>query len=174
MFKITLAEGYHLTTMLAVVVTAAALTALFYRRAFGTLRPLQWQTLLLLRWTAIAMVVLLLFRPLFSYYKDTEERPSLAFVLDTSASMSIADDATGVTRFNQAKTQLEKWCGKLQRDFDLHLVEFAERARPVEGVKALSGLTAAGKATSLVRRWRRGRPRRRRPNSTRSSSSPTA
>ena len=151
MFKITLAEGYHVATMLAVVLGAAALTALFYRRAFRTLRPLQWQGLLLLRWTAIAMVALLLFRPVFSYYKETEERPSLAFLLDTSASMSIADDATGVTRFNQARTQLEKWSGKLQRDFDLHLVEFAEQARPLDGVKALSGLSAAGKATSLVR-----------------------
>ena len=37
------------------------------------------------------MVALLLFRPVFSYYKETEERPSLAFLLDTSASMSIAD-----------------------------------------------------------------------------------
>ena len=107
---------------------AAALTAVFYRRTFGTLGPLRWQVLLAAPLAAVAMVVLLLFRPVFSYYKDPRSGRRWSFLLDSSASMSIADDATGVTRFNQAREQLEKWWQQLQGDFDLHLVEFADRA----------------------------------------------
>ena len=103
MFKISLAQGYSVATMLVVAAAAVVLTAVFYRRMFGTLGLLRWQLLLVLRLAAVVVVVLLLFRPVFSYYKDLKERPSLVFLLDSSASMSIADDASGVTRFNQAR-----------------------------------------------------------------------
>lgn len=138
--------------MAAVAAVAILLTGTFYYRAFGSLKSWQWQSLLALRIAAILLIVLLLFRPVFSYYRDLEERKTLIFLLDTSSSMSIADDATGQTRFNQARSQIEKWWEKLEDDFDLRVIQFSERAQAVEeGKDALAGLSPEGKATSLSR-----------------------
>jgi len=150
-FELTLEQGYSVTTMLAVAAGAILLCGLFYYRAFGMLRRGQWQTLLVLRVLTIIVIVLLLFRPVFSYHKDLEERPALIFLLDTSSSMSIADDPTGVTRFNQARQQIEQWWEQLDEDFNLHLIEFSERARPLDDVAQLMALAPDGKATSLSR-----------------------
>jgi len=150
-FELTLEQGYRVTTMLAVAAVAVLLAAAFYYRAFGTLRRRHWQTLLALRILAILIVVLLLFRPVFSYHRDLTERPGLIFLLDRSGSMSIADDATGVTRFNQAREQIDAWWGQLDDDFNLVLIEFSEEARSLEDRSALAGLMPDGKATSLSR-----------------------
>ena len=65
--QLTLAQGYSVTTMLAVAAVAILLAGAFYYRAFGTLPARQWRTLFALRVVAILLVVLLLFRPVFSY-----------------------------------------------------------------------------------------------------------
>jgi uncharacterized membrane protein len=149
--KITLAQGYSLTTMLAVAGGAILLAGLFYWRAFRTLRTGQRLALLGLRAVAIVIVVLLLFRPVFTLSKDVEDRPGLVFLLDRSASMGIADDPSGASRFQRARQQIEKWWEKLRGDFDLHLIEFAEEAKLLKGPQEAASLTADGKATSLPR-----------------------
>jgi len=149
--ELHLEQGYSIGTMLGVMLGAILLVALFYYRAFGMLKRGQWQLLLALRIVAIILVVLLLFRPVFTYHKDTEEKPSLVFLLDTSSSMSIADDATNVPRFNQARKQLQDWWEQLNNDFQLHLIEFSEQAMPLENVALLPTLAPNGKATSLSR-----------------------
>lgn len=148
---LTLAQGYSLTTMLAVAAVAVLLAGAFYYRAFGTLPARQWRTLLVLRVVAILLVVMLLFRPVLSYQNVFAEKPTLIFLLDTSASMSIADDATGVTRFNRARGKLETWCAKLKDEFRLLPMAFAGRAETLGGPQDLPALTPAGKATSLAR-----------------------
>jgi hypothetical protein len=150
-FELTLEQGHSVAMMLAVLAGAILLSALFYYRAFGMLKRREWQTLLALRIVAIVVLVLLLFRPVFSYYRDLEERPAVIFLLDTSSSMSIADDATGVTRFNQARSQVERWWDKLQDALNLHLIEFAERAQPLDSPGQMAALAPNGKATSLSR-----------------------
>lgn len=137
--------------MLAVFVIACMLTAGFYYRAFGMLKRHQWQTLLGLRIFAILLIVLLLFQPVFSYYRDLEEQPAMIFLLDHSRSMSISDDASGIPRFQQARQQVESWWEKLKDDFNLRLIAFSERAEPMEGIEQLPVLAADGKATSLSR-----------------------
>jgi uncharacterized membrane protein len=148
---ITLAQGYSVTTMLAVAAVAILLTGGFYYRAFGTLRARQWQLLLALRIVAIVLVVLLLFRPVLSYQNVLTQKPAVVFLLDRSSSMSIADDATGVSRFNQARGKVEKWTEKLKDDFHVFPIAFAEQADLLEGPEALTALSPTGKATSLVR-----------------------
>lgn len=135
--------------MLAVIAVAVVLSGVFYYRAFGMLRHWQWQLLLALRVASILIIVLLLFRPVFSYYKDLEEQPSLIFLLDRSSSMSISDSASGVTRFNQARDQVEKWWRTLHDDFNLHVITFAERAVAMDDVSQLAGQSPDGNATSL-------------------------
>ncbi|MBN2476845.1 MAG: VWA domain-containing protein [Pirellulales bacterium] len=150
MFNVSLEQGYSATTMLAVAAAAVVLTATFYRRTFGALPGRQWLALLVLRSVAILVVVLLLFRPVFSYHRDIERRRQLVFLLDSSSSMSISDDATGVTRFNQARQLVQRWWEKLRGDLDLRLIEFSEQARPLDDVERLAGLRPDGKATSLA------------------------
>ncbi len=151
MINFSLEQGSGIATMLAVAAAAILLTGIFYRRAFAMLKHRQWLMLFGLRAAAIALVVLLIFRPIYSYQKELSKRPSLVFLLDRSASMSIADDATGVTRFDQARQQIEKWWAKLKSNFDLHLIAFDETAQLLKDIKDLDGIAADGKATSLSR-----------------------
>ena len=148
--QLTLAQGYSVTTMLAVAAVAILLTGAFYYRAFRTLPGRQWRTLLAFRVAAILLVVLLLFRPVFSYQNEFTEKPAVIFLLDASSSMSIADDASGVTRFNQARGKLEKWCEKLKDDFRVLPIAFAQQAEVLDGPQDLPDLAPTGKATSLL------------------------
>ena len=151
MFDISLERGYSVATMLVVAAAAILLAAAFSWRTFGMLKARRWQLLLVLRVAAILLVVLLLFRPVVAYHRDVKQRPAVIFLLDTSGSMSISDGATGETRFNQARRRIETWWQELGDSFDLHLIEFSERARPLDDVEQLAGLTPEGKATSLSR-----------------------
>jgi uncharacterized membrane protein len=150
-FRLTLERGYSVPTMLGVAAAAILLAGIFYWRAFRTLRRGQWQTLLALRVLAILVIIMLLFRPVFSYHKELKQQPALILLLDASASMSIADDATGVTRFNQARQRIEAWWEQLSDDFNLYLIEFSEQATPLADVAQLMELKPDGKATSLSR-----------------------
>ena len=123
---------------------------MFYLRAFGQLKRGQWQALFLLRCLAILVVVILIFRPVYSHQKELANKPGLIFALDRSASMSIADDASGVSRFDQARGQIERWREKLRNDFDFRLVEFAEHAREVKDFSELKTLAPDGTSTSLA------------------------
>ncbi len=152
--NIALEQGYSIGTMLLVLVAAILLTAVFYYRAYGMLKSGQWQILLILRSVAILLIVLLLFRPVFSYQKELEERRALIFLIDRSSSMGIADDSTGLPRFHQARDQVQRWWERLHDSFSLHLIEFAERAVPLEDVSQLGGLVPDGKATSISRALR--------------------
>ncbi len=151
MINFTLEQGSGITTMLAVAAAAILLAGIFYRRAFAMLKPGQWWMLFALRTAAILLIVLLIFRPVFSYHKELSRRASLVFLIDRSASMSIADSAIGVTRFNQARMQIEKWWPKLEKDFDLHLIAFAENAQLLKDLKDLQTVVPEGKSTSLGR-----------------------
>ena len=151
MYEISLAQGRSVLTMLAVAVIAIAMASVFYARAFRTLKPSQWRTLLLLRSLAIILIVLLLFRPVVSFFQHLDERPGLIFLIDRSSSMGISDGPTGVTRFNQARAQIESWWDRVRSDFDVHLIEFAEQAQPLEGIEELAALRPDGTATSLSR-----------------------
>src|SRR4051794_133787 len=137
--------------MLAVAAAAVFLAGLFYRRIFAQVMPGRWKLLLALRTAAILLVVVLLFRPILSLEREELQRRAVVLALDTSASMSTADDATGATRFDQARALILEWSGRMRRDFDLHFVEFSERAAPLEHPGALSQLKPAGEATSLTR-----------------------
>ena len=137
--------------MLAVAAAGVLLVSVFYRRAFRNLHRRQWLILLALRSAAIVLVVLLLFRPMFSYTKELTELPAVIFVLDSSSSMGIADDAAGRRRFDQARDRIAQWFDQLEDDFSLHLIEFSERARPLDDIKQLATLSPGGRATSLSR-----------------------
>ena len=135
--------------MLAVAGVAVGLSALFYRRAFDALSRRQRWVLLSLRVVAVLLVVVLLFRPVFSHHKQHDRPPGVVMLVDTSESMSIADDASGVTRLNQAVARVEDWHGRLENNFDIRLFRFAQRAEQIDDPTQLGQLAPDGKATSL-------------------------
>jgi uncharacterized membrane protein len=151
MLQFTLEQGSSFTVMFTVLGAALLVTAGLYYRAFRGLRRGQWHLLLVLRAVAIVIVVVLLFRPGFTYYKELKDKPGLVFLLDRSKSMSIADDASGATRFALARQQVEKWWARLKGDFELSLIEFSERAQPVEKIEQLDAMLPDGPATSISR-----------------------
>ena len=65
--------------------------------------------------------------------------------------MSTADDATGATRFEQARTRVLDWSARLKRDFALHVLEFSDRAAALDRPGALAQLKPTGESTSLTR-----------------------
>jgi uncharacterized membrane protein len=150
-YHITLEQGQNLETMFAVLAAALLLTGLIYRRVYRRLGPLRWGLLLLLRTVAIVVAVLLLFRPVCVFEKEVVERRALVLVADSSASMRTTDDASGASRFEQVRSRIAGWWGPLQKDFDLHLIEFAGQARPLDGPADLERVQPNGPATSLVR-----------------------
>jgi uncharacterized membrane protein len=150
-FHLTLEQSYSLLTMLAVTAAALIVTGYFYRRIYRHLLPSRWRILLALRCAAVLLVVLLLFRPVMSFEHDVPQRRHVIFLVDTSASMSIKDDGSGASRFDQARTRVLDWWGKLGKDFDLHLVEFSDRASPLSRPSDLAAIEPTGQATSLPR-----------------------
>ncbi|GAB6165819.1 glutamine amidotransferase [Thermostilla marina] len=151
MVEISLEKGYSFTTMLIVLFAAISLVSLFYYRAYRELKRGQWQLLLGLRIVAIVLIILLLFKPVFSYYKELEKKPALTIAVDTSQSMSITDDAGGIPRFEQVRTQVRNWIDQLGDDFQIDLIAFDERARVLNSVEELPRLKPEGKATSISR-----------------------
>lgn len=149
MFQLTFEEGSSIATFALVAAGAIGLAAYFYYKVYGSVPGRAWRRLLLLRIVAILLVVLLLFRPVVSYHAEWFEKPAVVFLLDSSASMNIADDASGISRFDQARSQLVQWCEQLKDDFQLHVIEFSDRASALEDVSQLAGLEAKGPSTSL-------------------------
>jgi uncharacterized membrane protein len=150
-YHLTLEQGHSLATMLVVTAAALAAAGWFYRRGCRPQAPSRWRSLFLLRAAAIVLVALLMFRPVFSYQKDLVQRRAVIFLVDESASMGIADDASGATRFDQERGRVLDWWGKLDKDFDLHVLAFSDQATPLAGPGDLVERKPTGPATSFTR-----------------------
>ncbi len=137
--------------MLAISAAAIVLTVYGYRRTTRQLPRSPARTLLALRLGAVLLVLLLLFRPVLSLQRDVQQKRALILVLDQSASMSIRDDASGVPRFDQARSRVLEWTTRLNQEFELPILTFADQATTLEDLRELQSLTAEGKATSLTR-----------------------
>ena len=149
--RLTFYPGYNGIALLILAVVAIVLVALFYRSAYTALRPGQWSLLFTLRLLAIGVVLLLLFRPVFSFETERQHRKRLVFLLDNSASMSVADNAAGGTRWQQARDQLMAWWPELQKIYDLRLVVFADAAQRLSDPDSLARIKPIGDATSITR-----------------------
>lgn len=137
--------------MVLTTIVAVGLVVWFYRRATRHLsRGKRW-TLLSLRIAAVMLIILLLFEPVVHYTRTIQTRPGLAILLDQSASMRIADDASGKPRFDLAREAIREWHKRLGDDFDISMVAFSQPAQRVKTVEELETLVPDGEATSLAR-----------------------
>lgn len=151
MVEISLANGASMISLVLVLIVAAGLVSIFYYRKFGELKRGRWQLLLILRLLAVAIVVLLLFRPVVHFYREEQQKPTVVFLLDTSASMKIADDVSGIPRFTQARDKILVWANRLKEHFAVQVIPFAERAGAPVSLNQLGTLAPDGPATSLSR-----------------------
>ncbi|MBM4089152.1 MAG: VWA domain-containing protein [Planctomycetes bacterium] len=144
-------SGFTLLLLATFAVAAIGLVTLFYWQAFSTLRVRQWLTLYGLRVAAIAIVFLLLLQPVLTVQREVTQRKAVVFVVDNSASMGIADNPEGGTRWQQTRDQVSVLWSELEDDYDLQLVLFSDAAQRLESPDALAPVEAVGKATSLSR-----------------------
>ena len=165
MTELVLAQGYTLTHLTLTVFLGWAITSLFYWRTFTSLTRKRFITILFLRLLAIAVVIMLLFRPMLQYTHEQTQKKSIVFAVDTSSSMGISDSAGPANvptsdgeeqtparmeiRLNQVKEKITNWSEKLKKDFLLHLIDFSDKAVNLQDVALVAGLNANGTSTSL-------------------------
>ena len=96
--------------------------------------------------TAVVVALLLaLAGPVLTYEVDPEHSRTLAILVDTSASMSVADATDGAKRIAEAREIAARIDDACEDDFDVRFYPFDETLRPSDSLR----VPAAGKATNL-------------------------
>ena len=122
----------------------------------------------LLRFTALSLLIIILFQPVVTVASREDQKPLLPILLDLSSSMNLpvrAGQADSTTRLQLVHGLLSRLTPELERDFEVRLYGFAAEAEEIalnEGsrmpeVAARGSVTALGPALSdvLTRRGRR-------------------
>ncbi len=143
--------GSVFVLFLVLGLVTAVLVAWAYGRAYGALARRQWWTLFALRMAAIAILFLLMLRPVLTWQREVTQRKAVIFALDNSSSMGVADTPEGGTRWQQARDQLYTAWSELSGLFDLHLIVFSDVAEHLDAPAQLAAVEPVGKATSLSR-----------------------
>ena len=103
-----------------------------------------------LRMLIVAGLVMFLARPMLSIRSEVSEKPTLAFAVDTSASMSARDGANAPTRLEWAKQTLgRRYLGRLEKDFNIACYSFSGGTQEV-GPREIRDLPADGKTTDIA------------------------
>jgi len=137
--------------VVALWVAAAVFVLLFYRRVRRSLPGGVGRGLVALRLVAVALLFLLIFRPVFSFERRLKERPRLLFLIDTSGSMSIRDFSNQADRLSRVTERLGVLAREVGDDFESRYVAFDASPRTLDGPSALRGLESKGKATHISR-----------------------
>lgn len=127
-----------------VAVLLSVLGVLLYR---GVRRRLgrRVMPMVILRLCVLCIVALLLVRPGFGCHRTTT-RPTLAILLDKSASMSLTDTPDAIPRIESARNLLNSALHRLKSVFKINRYLFAEDV----GGGSFDGANADGRATNLL------------------------
>ena len=151
--EIHFSQGHAFTTAVIISLVVFLLTAMIYRGTFRELDRRKFFTILLLRFLAIAVVLLLLFRPVLQFSKDQTQKKSIVFAVDASESMSISDEFAEETqtpkRFEKVQEKVKTWGERLKKDFNVHLVVFSDKVDVYPDFRQIASLAPTGKSTSL-------------------------
>jgi len=150
-FRVSFYRGYSVWTALLVFLVCGAAATWFYRRTFTYLGTRSWAGLLALRLGVIGVLVLLLFRPVFSYQYAERHRSHLMVLVDTSESMTVADSTSKQSRLTEAVQRLKPHLEELREQFRVHVFQFDRKIRKVDSDEALDQLEPTGKATHVAR-----------------------
>lgn len=126
-----------------------------YRRAFAGPSRRAWRTPLVLRFLALAVFLLVLFRPVLSWETRERQDARVVVLIDTSKSMSVADASRG-TRLDAARRILGVGQGGLHDTiadtFGVSLYRFDRDVQPLAPADVRDGrLAPDGEASDLKR-----------------------
>lgn len=124
----------------------------FYRQLAARVERVKLVLLTIIRLAAVALVVLLLFRPVLSFERRISDKPVLLVGLDQSRSMSIADLEGRPSRFQEARNlllQVGAW-EHLSEDFDVRLFAIGQEPKAVDTASRLAELFPDAEATALA------------------------
>lgn len=150
-WRITLANDWPVGWMAAVAAGAAVLLAVGYWLGMRRLRPLDVAILFALRVAALAVVILLLFRPTVHFASRLTERGQVIVLVDESMSMGVKDGPGGLNRLGWAQDVLMRPQGvleRLRRNFDVAVYAFAGSVRTVP-LDEVRDLVPVGESTRL-------------------------
>ncbi|MBA3707562.1 MAG: hypothetical protein H0W83_01935 [Planctomycetes bacterium] len=88
------------------VLLAAGAAYWLYRKSRQAVAPVRRRVLFALRASVLAVLLLMLFGPVLRLPKLTSDETFVAFLLDSSQSMTLEDSASGGARFSAARTAL--------------------------------------------------------------------
>jgi len=117
------------------------------RQQLGTRRML---TLLGVRIIALAMLVPMLFEPVWRFVQQLPPRRGIAFLVDTSGSMSVPDVPNGPSRIQSVWQTLAPQLPKLREHFIPHFYTFSTRVTEIKNPDDLASINADGTATDFV------------------------
>lgn len=137
-------------SLLLTVVAMGVVVALLYRQLFQSGRDRRLWKLVALRIGALALVLLLLYRPVASIERTENNHGELALLVDTSGSMSVQDDSQGRTRLEQVQQALLAHADRLSGAFDIRAYHFDARTSPLKQLSAVEALQPTGSESNLA------------------------
>ena len=132
---------------LALMCILAATFYLNLREQLGTGRTI---VLLGLRLAALAMLVPMLFEPVFRFVEQPVSRRPLAVLIDTSGSMSVPDVPNGPSRIQSVWQTLAPLLPKLREHFVPRFYSFSTGCQELKGAEDLASIAADGKSTDFA------------------------
>lgn len=101
--------GWLWPLLLVLAVGAVSLTFWAYRQTWPRPARTLGRVLILLRSSALVVLVAALGAPVIAMFRSVQERPELVLVLEDSASMAIADARTGSADDSLNRTAADRW-----------------------------------------------------------------
>src|SRR4030067_3675802 len=133
-----------------------ALTALYFSwTSIKTLHPpvKRW-LVMFLRFTAVAIIVLMLLQPQMDQKEVLRLKNKIVCVLDNSMSMTLKGGDTGMARSQLVDTFFKENASfnkKLQDDFDVDFVTFSDAVKEISAADVRKGIVYDGVNTDVVR-----------------------
>ncbi|HTW93462.1 MAG TPA: glutamine amidotransferase [Tepidisphaeraceae bacterium] len=131
-------------------VLMSILAATFYLQLLKPLGPRRMATLLTMRISALALLVPMLFEPVWQYLRQPTPTHTLAFLIDTSGSMSVPDIQNGPSRIQSVWQTLRPLLPQINQHFIPRFYTFDTDCRPLNSPDQLATLPADGKSTDIV------------------------
>jgi uncharacterized membrane protein len=126
------------------------LSATFYLNLRGQLSAGRTALLLGMRIVALAMIVPMLFEPVWRYVTIPPPDRPLVFLIDTSGSMSVPDVQNGPTRLQSVYQALHPEIDNIRTHFVPQYFTFDSTTRDLKSPDDLAKMQADGKSTDIV------------------------
>ncbi len=129
-------------------VQLALAVAVFYRAVYAYLGKARLAALMVLRCLAVGTLLLVLFKPAISCTPGAADaRIRLPVLVDRSASMSVTDDPSTPSRYQQAVQMLQSQQSRIERKFTPVYYHFGESLRAAGSLEELSELAPRGEGS---------------------------